>query len=76
MIHELRQVLWADTPKGLALIKFMIVEGIDSDILWVTAIQETGECWTFSNEDIRFAKNVTIGRRCEWEGPAATRKPE
>ena len=66
-IHELQQVTWLDTPKGLALAKFMIIEGIDSDILWVTAIQETGECWTFSNEDIRFCKNVTIGRRCTWE---------
>jgi hypothetical protein len=76
LIHELQQVLFADTPKGLALIKFMIIEGIDSDILWVTAIQETGECWTFSNEDIRFAKNLTIGRRCTWEKANPSRDAE
>ena len=75
VIHELQQVLWLDTPKGLALAKFIIVEGIDSDILWVTAVQKTGECWTFSNEDIRFCKNVTIGRRCEWEKEASSNAP-
>jgi hypothetical protein len=79
-IHELQQILWLDTPKGLALAKFIIIEGIDSDILWIAAIQKTGECWTFSNEDIRFCKNVTIGRRCEWEkteeSSNAPRKPE
>jgi len=75
LVHELQQVLWLDTPKGLALAKFMIVEGIDSDILWVTAVQKTGECWTFSNEDIRFCKNITIGRRCEWEKEDSSNAP-
>ncbi|MCX7319241.1 MAG: hypothetical protein NT113_07010 [Hyphomicrobiales bacterium] len=68
-IHELSQVLWVDSPKGLGLVKFMICDGVDSDILWVTAIQDTGECWTFSNEDIRFAKNITIGRRVDEARP-------
>ena len=67
MIHELQQVLWADSPKGLALVKFLVCEGIDSDLLWITIINETGECWTFSNEDIRFCKNLTIGRRQDWQ---------
>jgi hypothetical protein len=31
-IHELKQVLWLDTPKGVALAKFMIDRGIDSDL--------------------------------------------
>ena len=73
-IHELQQVIWLDTPKGLALAKFLIDRGTDSDLEWVTAINETGECWTFSNEDIRFAKNLTLNRRCEWNKNASPDK--
>ena len=78
MIHELQQALWADTPKGQALVKFLIDRGVDSDLEWVTIINETGECWTFSNEDIRFAKNYTQGRRASWEAEEAnsSRRPE
>jgi hypothetical protein len=66
VIHEIQQATWLDTPKGLALAKFIIDRGMDSDLEWVTVIQETGECWTFSNEDIKFCKNLTLNRRCEW----------
>jgi hypothetical protein len=66
MIHEIQQATWLDTPKGLALAKFIIDRGMDSDLEWVTVIQSSGECWTFSNEDIKFCKNLTLNRRCEW----------
>ena len=80
MIHELQQALWVDSPKGLALVKFLIDRGLDADLEWVTIINETGECWTFSNEDIRFAKNYTQGRRASWEAKDeeanSSRRPE
>jgi hypothetical protein len=66
VIHEITQAIWLDSPKGLCLAKFIIDRGMDSDLEWVAVIQETGECWTFSNEDIRFCKNLTLNRRCEW----------
>lgn len=53
MIHEIQQALWMDTPKGVALAKFMIDRGIDSDLEWVTIINETGEIWSFDNSDIK-----------------------
>lgn len=75
-IHELKQSLWADTPKGLALVKFLIDRGIESDLEWVTIINETGECWTFSNEDMLFCKNLTHGRRSDWDRKRPLRKKD
>jgi hypothetical protein len=67
MIHELQQVLWLDTPKGIALVKFMIDRGPDSDTEWLCVINETGEIWTFDNSDVRACKNLTLQRRCAWQ---------
>ncbi len=66
VIHELRGVLWLDTPKGLALAKFMVDRGIDSDIEWVTVLNETGQILTFDNADVLVAKSYTQGRRTDW----------
>lgn len=51
-----------DTPKGSSLCHFVIDYGVEHDLLWVCAIDATGECWTFRNRDIRFPKNLTMGR--------------
>ena len=66
MIHELQQVLWMDTPKGLALAKFMVDRGIDSDIEWVTVLNETGQILTFDNSEVLVCKSFTQGRRTDW----------
>ena len=70
MIHELKQVLWLDTPKGQALAKFLVDRGIDSDLEWITVINETGEIWSFDNSDVLVSKNLTLNRRCEWQNNA------
>lgn len=62
MIHELEQMLWLDTSKGLALAKFLVDRGIDSDNEWVCVVNETGEIWSFDNSEVRAVKNITIGR--------------
>lgn len=64
MIHELRQLLWLTTPKGLATAKFLIDRGPEADLEWV-CIQQTGEVWCWRNSDIRAVDNVTLGRTCE-----------
>jgi hypothetical protein len=33
--------------------------------MWVVFLDETGECWTFPNPEIRLPKNWTMGRRHE-----------
>lgn len=63
MIHELKEPLWFDTPKGKAMAKFLIDYGSQSNLLWVCFMQETGECWTFDNAKILLDKNITDGIR-------------
>lgn len=62
MMIQLNPPIFLQTPKGSALCYFLIDYGIENDLHWVCAQQDTGECWTWSNRDIRFEKNVTIGR--------------
>jgi len=64
-IHELQQHLWLDTPRGMALAKFLVDHGIDGDNEWICIVNETGEIWSFDNSDVRAAKNITIGRRVD-----------
>jgi len=66
VFHELRGVLWLDTPKGLALAKFIIDRGIDSDLEWVTVLNETGQVLSFDNSEVIVCKSFTLGRRVEW----------
>ena len=66
MFHELRGVLWLDTPKGLALAKFIIDRGIDSDLEWVTVLNETGQVLSFDNSEVIVCKSFTLGRRVDW----------
>lgn len=60
---ELKNPLWFHTPKGDARAHFMIAD-VEQDIVWVCFLQN-GECWSFSNQDIRLMSNQTIGRVTE-----------
>lgn len=57
--------LWLETPRGIGLAHFVIDYGVEVSLHWVVAIADTGECWTFTNEDIRFPKNYTMHRRTD-----------
>lgn len=61
MIHELSNVIWLETPRGRAIAMALIDRGPQSDLEWVCFVAETGECWTFLNQDIRVSKNETQG---------------
>ena len=50
------------TPKGKALAHFLIDYGFEHDLYWVCFQDETGECWTWNNKDIRAQNNITAGR--------------
>jgi len=52
-------------PKGEGYALAMIDYSQDHDILWVIAINETGEIWTFPNHKIRALKNISMGRIVE-----------
>lgn len=63
MIQQLHTPLFLYTPKGKALCHFVIDYGIEHDLLWVCFLQDSGECWTFSNKDVKSDVNITIGRK-------------
>ncbi len=69
VILQLNPPLPVTTPKGNAFAQLVIDYGPEHDLLWVCA-QDTGECWTWPNKDIRFQKNVTMGRVVSTEGMA------
>lgn len=62
MILQLEPTIPLITPKGKALAHLVIDYGIEHDIMWVCFLTETGECWIFSNREIKADKNITIGR--------------
>lgn len=51
------------TPKGEGYAHVLIDYGPEYHLLWVCFLDDTGECWTLANPDIRGPKNVTMGRR-------------
>jgi hypothetical protein len=50
------------TPKGTALAHLVIDYGVEYNLMWICFQDDTGECWTWENKDIRAQKNLTIGR--------------
>jgi len=50
------------TPKGKAWAHIVIDYGQEHDLLWVCFQDETGECWTWGNRDVRMQENITMGR--------------
>lgn len=62
MLTQLNPPIPLVTPKGSGLAWFIIDYGIEHHLMWVVAIDETGEIWTFKNPDIRADKNITVGR--------------
>ena len=49
-------------PKGPCWAHFLIDMGMENSLHWVTFVNETGECWTWSNEQVRMDKNITLKR--------------
>ena len=50
------------TPKGKGWAHIVIDYSQEHDLLWVVFVDETGECWTFPNRDVRNQGNVSLGR--------------
>lgn len=64
VIQQLNPPIPLDCPKGPCLAWLVIDYGTEHNLMWVVAIDETGEVWTYSNEFVRAQKNITFGRRC------------
>jgi hypothetical protein len=46
--------------KGMAHV--LIDYGMEYDILWVVFADESRECWTVANKNVRAQENITAGR--------------
>ncbi|MFC4822248.1 hypothetical protein [Dokdonella ginsengisoli] len=60
------------TPRGEGFAHILIDYGPESDLYWTVFITDTGEVWTFSNREVRAAKNITLGRTRVGAIPSAT----
>lgn len=50
------------TPKGKGNAHVLIDYGAEHHLLWVVFQDETGECWSWQNKDVRLQANHTYGR--------------
>ena len=62
MMLQLDPPLPIKTPKGKALAHLLIDYGPEHDLIWVCFQDETGECWSWANPEIRAVTNITMGR--------------
>ena len=62
MILQLNPAIPLETPKGKGYAHFILDYSQEHDMIWVVFIDETGECWSFRNPEIRLQKNMTFGR--------------
>lgn len=62
MMLQLNPSIPVETPKGKGQAAIMIDYSPEHDFYWVVFLDNSGECWTFSNKDIRAQQNITLGR--------------
>lgn len=63
MITQLNHPLPLITPKGNGWAHFLIDYGIEHDLIWVVFQDDTGECWSWLNRDIKIQSNITLNRK-------------
>ena len=63
MITRIEPPIPVTTPKGKAMAIAWLDYGMEQDLMWVCFQDDTGECWTWENADIRARVNITIGRK-------------
>ncbi len=62
MILQLDPPIPLMTPKGEGYAHVLLDYGAEMNIMWVVFITETGECWSYSNKEVRACKNISLGR--------------
>jgi hypothetical protein len=63
MMIQLNPTIPVETAKGKGYALALIDYGPEHDLLWVVFLDDTRECWTFNNKEIRAQYNITMGRR-------------
>lgn len=62
MILQLNPQIPVDTLKGRGQALGWIDYSEEYDLLWIVALDETGEVWIEPNKNIRLIKNYSLGR--------------
>ena len=62
MIHQLNPTIPLTTPKGDGYAILLLDYSQEHNLIWVVALDESGEIWSFQNPEVRMVKNVTMGR--------------
>jgi hypothetical protein len=62
LILQLNPPIPVFTPKGKALAHVLIDYGIEFDLIWICFNHDDGQCWNWTNKDIKIDKNITLGR--------------
>lgn len=60
MIVQLSPLIPLETPRGKAMAHLLIDYGPEEHLVWVTFIEETGECWSFINPQVKLRSNPTM----------------
>jgi hypothetical protein len=63
-----------DKGKGYAV--GVIDYGQEHDLIWVTALSDSGEIWCAPNPQVRFQSNWTMGRKVEGKGDTCQTQPD
>ena len=63
MILQIDPPLPLETPKGKGLAHFLIDYGVEYHLMWVVFMDESRECWTVPNPEVRIQSNWSLGRR-------------
>jgi hypothetical protein len=62
MITQLDPPIPVETPQGRAFAYLVIDRSQEHDLEWVCFQDETRQCWTWRNSDVRIQRNITLGR--------------
>lgn len=63
MITQLNPALPLISPKGKCLAHLVIDYGIESYLYFVCFQDDTGECWVWSNKEVKAQENMSYGRK-------------
>jgi hypothetical protein len=62
MMLQLNPPLPVVTPKGKAFAHLILDYGQEHDLIFVCFQDDTGECWSWPNHQVRMQPNLTMGR--------------
>ena len=63
MILQLEPTIPVTTDKGKGFAFLLIDYGQEHNLLWIVAMDDTGEIWCVPNPDIRVQANWSMGRK-------------